>query len=117
MAINPIEAPIALDLTLRESAGGAVRSRRNTVPAPAGAPPSEPDEVAPPRDELQQPQPAAAALNMNLKFSTDEETGKTIVALIDPASGKVLRQVPSDEALKVAEQIGRFQGMFVDLKV
>ena len=116
MAINPIEAPIALDLTLRESAGGAVRSKRNTAPAPAAAPASvEPDEAAPPRDELQQAQPPAAS--MNLKFSTDEETGKTVVALIDPASGKVLRQVPSDEALKVAEQIGRFQGMFVDLKV
>ena len=115
MAINPIEAPIALDLTMREPPGGAVRGKRNTVPAPGAAPPPEPEEAPAPREEVQPPQPPAAS--MNLKFSTDEETGKTIVALIDPTSGKVLRQVPSDEALKVAEQIGRFQGMFVDLKV
>ena len=54
---------------------------------------------------------------MNLKFTTDEKTGKNIVSLIDPVDGRVLRQMPSDEALKVAEAIGRFQGMFVDLKV
>jgi flagellar protein FlaG len=66
-----------------------------------------------PQDMPQAP-PAAA---MNLKFTTDEKTGKNIVSLIDPVDGRVLRQMPSDEALKVAEAIGRFQGMFVDLKV
>ena len=117
MAINPIEAPIALDLTLRESPGGAIRSKRATVPAPAAAAqssaePAEPEPAQAPVLEQTLAQPSS----MNLKFSTDEKTGKTVVALVDP-SGKVLRQVPSDEALKVAEQIGRFQGLLVDLKV
>ena len=34
-----------------------------------------------------------------------------------PVNGRVLRQMPSEEAIKVAEAIGRFQGMFVNLKV
>jgi uncharacterized FlaG/YvyC family protein len=39
-----------------------------------------------------------------------------VVALVDP-DGQVVRQMPTEEALEVAKAIGRFQGMFVDLKV
>jgi flagellar protein FlaG len=52
----------------------------------------------------------------SLRFSVDQDTGKTVVALLDQ-EGQVLRQMPSEEALEVAKAIGRFQGMFVDLKV
>jgi len=52
-----------------------------------------------------------------MRIHVDQDTGKTVVELVNPESGQVLRQMPSDEALKVAEAIGRFQGMFVDLKV
>src|SRR5262245_53977131 len=117
MAINPIDGPNSLDLTLREPPGGGARApkRAATGPVAAGAAPSpEPVEAA--SEEVHAP-PQPPAASMNLKISTDEETGKTIVSLVDPSNGKVLRQVPSDEALKVAEAIGRFQGMFVDLKV
>lgn len=57
-----------------------------------------------------------AAAGPSLRFSVDQDTGKTVVSLLDP-DGQVLRQMPSEEALEVAKAIGRFQGMFVDLKV
>jgi flagellar protein FlaG len=57
-----------------------------------------------------------AAAGPSLRFSVDQDTGKTVVSLLDP-EGQVLRQMPSEEALEVAKAIGRFQGMFVDLKV
>lgn len=113
MPMNPIDTPIALDPRLRETAGSAVRQKRQTVPAPAAPPPDAPEYEPPSTDEA--PQQSAAAA-MNLKFSVDEETGKAVVALVDPVDGRVLRQMPSDEALKVAEAIGRYQGMFVDTK-
>lgn len=78
--------------------------------------PAHPEQVA------EQEQPSAAtpkqsiAPNFNLKFSSDEETGKAVVALVDPVSGEVLRQMPSEEALEVAKAIGRFQGMLIDTK-
>jgi flagellar protein FlaG len=111
--MNPIDAPAALDLRMRENAGG-VKPKKATVPAPAAAPPADAPDSEPTAEQMPQAPPAAA---MNLKFTTDEKTGKNIVSLIDPVDGRVLRQMPSDEALKVAEAIGRFQGMFVDLKV
>lgn len=57
-----------------------------------------------------------AAAGPSLRFSVDQDTGKTVVSVLDP-EGQVLRQMPSEEALEVAKAIGRFQGMFVDLKV
>jgi flagellar protein FlaG len=52
----------------------------------------------------------------SLRFSVDQDTGKTVVALLDQ-EGQVVRQMPTEEALEVAKAIGRFQGMFVNLKV
>jgi len=138
MPMNPIEAPAALDMRMRETAVGAKSRKPTQQQSEAGGVPAAPASpaagTAPEtqqqlqlqlQQQLQQEQqaPLDNATNrpvpssMNLKFSTDEETGKSVVEIIDPSDGKVLRQFPSEEALKVAEQIGRFQGMFVDLKV
>lgn len=124
MPINPVDAPVTLDLNLREPPGHSIRSRRPTL-RPGAAAPAALVPAAPAEEALQpaeaKPQEGAhvaetAPSPPKLKFSTDEETGKAVVALVDEA-GNVVRQMPSAEALKVAEQIGRYQGMFVDLKV
>lgn len=52
-----------------------------------------------------------------MRIHVDQDTGKTVVSLVNPDSGQVLRQMPSAEALEVAKAIGRYQGMFVNLKV
>jgi len=125
MTINPIDASVPLDLAKREPTNGSVRSRRPPPnPSATGAPVANGGENresagAAPRQAEQpvtQGQQAAAA-NMNLRFSTDKETGKTVIAIVNPTDGEVLRQMPSEEALQIAKAIGRFQGMFVNLKV
>jgi len=52
-----------------------------------------------------------------MRFHVDQDTGKTVVSIVDPDNGDVLRQFPSKEALEVAKAIGKYQGMFVNLKV
>jgi len=52
----------------------------------------------------------------SLRFHVDPDTGKTVAELVDH-QGQVLRQMPTEEALEIAKAIGKFQGMFVDLKV
>lgn len=54
--------------------------------------------------------------NPSLRFHVDQDTGKTVAELVGP-DGQVLRQMPTEEALEIAKAIGRYQGMFVDLKV
>lgn len=44
-----------------------------------------------------------------LEFSIDKSTGVTVVKVKDKESGEVIRQIPSDAALAIAESIGEFQ--------
>ncbi|ADJ63569.1 flagellar protein FlaG [Herbaspirillum seropedicae] len=54
----------------------------------------------------------AAALN----FSKDEDTGKTIVKVMDTATDTVIRQIPSEEAIAIAKSIDKMQGLLINHK-
>ena len=41
--------------------------------------------------------------NRQLDFKVDEETGRTLVRVIDPDSGDLIRQLPPEELIAVAE--------------
>jgi len=51
---------------------------------------------------------------MMVKFDKDQETGENLVLFVEKESGKVIRQVPSEEALEFTK---RFQdsvsGIFI----
>ena len=60
----------------------------------------------------------------NLAFSIDEDTNRSIVTVRDSASGDVIRQIPSEEVLRLAERIQTLQedvgssvGVFVNRQV
>lgn len=50
----------------------------------------------------------------NIEFSIDEDSGKTIVKLMDKETNTVLRQYPSKEALAIAKDIDKLQGLLVN---
>jgi flagellar protein FlaG len=76
-----------------------------------------------PRPELTTTQPTAEQLNkaveainrvlrqsnQNLQFSVDDTTSKLIVKVVDTSTGELIRQVPSDVALAIAQSIDQFQ--------
>lgn len=41
----------------------------------------------------------------NLDFSVDDSTGEVVVKVLDGESGKLIRQIPSEEVLKLAKQL------------
>ena len=45
----------------------------------------------------------------NLAFSVDEDTNRSIVTVRDSESGDVIRQIPSEEVLRLAERIQTLQ--------
>ncbi len=47
----------------------------------------------------------------NLKFSIDEDTGKTVVKLLDSQTQEVIRQFPSEEAISIARTLDKVQGL------
>jgi len=40
-----------------------------------------------------------------LNFRVDDESGRLVISLVDPGSGEVLRQIPSEEALHMAKAL------------
>lgn len=53
----------------------------------------------------------------NLEFSTDEESGKIVVKVIASDSGELIRQIPSEEALRIAHSLSDVKSVLFDAKV
>ena len=62
--------------------------------------------------------------NRDLAFTIDENTNRSVVTVKDSSSGDVIRQIPSEEVLKLAERIQELQqdvgnsvGVFINNQV
>lgn len=42
-----------------------------------------------------------------LSFAVDDDTGRTVISVRDPTTGELIRQVPSEEALRIARNLDR----------
>jgi flagellar protein FlaG len=47
----------------------------------------------------------AQAMSRQLQFDVDEESGRTVVRVLDKDSGEIIRQIPSDEILALARHM------------
>jgi flagellar protein FlaG len=48
-----------------------------------------------------------ASVGRSLQFRVDEDSGQVVVSVRDPSTGELIRQIPSEAALKIAEQLTR----------
>jgi flagellar protein FlaG len=48
-----------------------------------------------------------------LRFKEDKETGIQVIQVIDPDSGKIVRQIPPEEILSVTEALRHLKGLLV----
>lgn len=55
-------------------------------------------------------------LNNSLRFSIDEDTGNTIVKVVDATTKEVIKQIPSEEMVAIAKALDKLQGMLVHQK-
>ena len=55
-------------------------------------------------------------INNLIQFNLDDDTGKTIVKVIDLATKDVIRQFPSEEMLGIAKAIDKMKGLLVQQK-
>ena len=51
-----------------------------------------------------------------LEFSTDAETGRMVVKIMDRATGELVRQIPMEEMLALAKSLDRLQGLLFHTK-
>ncbi|MNC17044.1 flagellar protein FlaG [compost metagenome] len=75
----------------------------------------------PKRDELEKAvtdiQEFVQAAQRNLDFSIDDSTGRVVVKVIATETGLVIRQIPSEAALKLAQSLSDASSLLFDDKV
>ena len=54
------------------------------------------------------------SLQRTLNFSINEQTGRTVVEVTDMISGEVIRQLPTEEALRLAESIDEMRSLLFE---
>ncbi len=92
----PLRAAAGVDRT-REAA--AVRLEATQAPV---APDVAPERVRAASEAITQ---ALERASRSLRFEVDESSGRTVVQVVETSSGEVLRQMPSEEVLRVAAQL------------
>ncbi len=59
----------------------------------------------------------ATASGSAVEFSLDEDSGGTIVRVVDTRTKEVIRQFPSEDMLKLRQALSTLQGLMFDQKV
>lgn len=55
-----------------------------------------------------------ATQRTDLKFRVDSDSGRVVIAVVDAVDGTVLRQIPGDEALRIAQSLQRLRSHLMD---
>ena len=84
--------------------------KQQAAPEPTGT--AEAMKVA-----AQQIESYLRSIGRALEFSVDDTTGRTVVTVRDSATGETIRQIPSEEALRLAQALGTQPNALIDLAV
>lgn len=105
-ANEPVRAPAE-----RVRRGGMVERGGQTVGEPERARPvietakTAKQEAPELKDAVKMVQNFVSDMQRELQFSVDEDSGRTIIRVIDSDSGKIIRQIPPEELLQIARSV------------
>ena len=85
-----------------------------TAPAPVAASNPNPEEQV--KEAVQKIQGVVDNLAHNLRISVDQDTGKTVVKVMDIHTDEVIRQIPTEEAISIARTLDKVQGLLLNDK-
>jgi len=118
MAIQQISSQAA---TTSQAAAATPRPAAPRAPAPEVAPlfPERP-AAQPSAEQVQEAvvevRKAVQPVARNLRFSIDDDTGKTIISVVDSVTNEVIRQIPGEEIVAIAKAIDRMKGLLLHQK-
>lgn len=124
MAIAAAQSPTPKsDLGTRPLSPKAVEQSATTAPASdavRGVAEAEKQQAPSPTDlqqALKEVQTAIDVVANDLRFSIDEDTGRTLIKIVDRETDEVIKQIPSEEFLRIAKALDKFQGLLVKQEV
>ncbi len=93
-------------------AGEAQASAAAGKAAPADAAKSEaaPVEI---ETAVEQINESMQSQSVGVRFEIDRETDRLVVKVVDRTSGELIRQMPSEEVLRIAKLLGKMPGALV----
>lgn len=96
-------------------AHGAVRpsadqkaEQSNAAQTEAGTTPASKEQLGGAVDDMNK---FVQSLGRDIKFSLDDSTDQVVVKVVDKASGDVIRQMPSEEALKLSKNMKEMRSL------
>ena len=103
-----------LDASQVEAGGEIARSPRSpSFPQPTTAaevPHAQQQVAEPSHEEVQraarQLETFMQSMNRYLEFRVDQDSGRTVVTVKDKTTGDTVRQIPSEEVLRLAQNLG-----------
>jgi len=51
--------------------------------------------------------------SIGVRFEVDADTDRLVVKVVDRASGELIRQIPSEEVLRIAKLLGKVPGVLM----
>ncbi len=107
-ALSPIQTANRMTVTeaaagrVAQVAGAVVPSSTQAVAAKSGTAEVSRSQV---EDAVASIQEFVQSVKRDLNFAVDDGSGQVIVKVTDPSSGDLIRQIPSEEALQLAENL------------
>lgn len=117
-----------MDIKTNYSAQPAAASRSETpeqthaqrLETTAPRPVEKTEQATPSEPQLQEAvstlQKFTQSIQRNLNFSIDDSTGRMVVKVTDSVSGDVIRQLPTEEALRLAESLDEMRSLLFEAR-
>jgi len=117
---NQISKDMPNSPTATEAVNNTQAAARQSAAAQAGK--SLPPEAAPSKEEVQevvqQINKHVQQINRDLLFSVDDSSGRTVIRVVNSETEEVVRQIPSEEVLRILhnlqEQMDDSTGLIFD---
>jgi flagellar protein FlaG len=117
-AATPVQAQTAGNLPN----SGSVAPKANSPAAPTLAPAPKPSQVeqstAHSREVVDQAarriEDFVKSVGRSLSFSVESGTGHSVLRVVNPSSGEVIRQLPAEETMRIARSIDYLQSVLVN---
>ncbi len=114
--------PLPIDLAVATSSIPGSQERPIRTPPELTAPTQEESQssaLSTTREELLEPiQRINEAMRARgLEFDISEDSSRIITRVIDSETGDVIRQIPAEEVITMAERLGELQGNLISLNV
>lgn len=65
-------------------------------------------------DAVERVRTQVQSLQRDLNFSVDDSTGQVVIQVLDGDSGKVVRQIPSEDILRLAERLDEMRSLLFE---